>query len=489
MELQAPNTGISQSPHTGFEKVVGMDIHSIPGIVKLNNILAKESGATIDSQPLWIVKNPASPANLYALSANGKVWTSANSGDSWAVLAGNTAGGAGQGLAFWKGCLFVMYGAGLDVYKVSNTTWYKNWFSGLTNDSAWQPILVSKLDQKLYIGNGRYISSVEEVAGQDFDPATGGTYTQTATETTLPEDYRIKCLAELGSYIMIGTWQGTNIYNRMVADIFPWTTVPDTFENPIQIEENGVNAMITKNGYLYILAGIEGHIYKSNGSNVGLIGKIPESICNITGSRYIVPYPGSICSYKGRITFGVSGDGTSTDIGGCGVYSLQETADGNILTCEHLISTGNDGSATAVLVTSLLPITRNQICVGWKDATSYGVDRTNVSSYGTAATYVSFFDTPFIEIGSNGKEQKVKEIEFSFVRPLRTNESFRVAYRDDITATPTTLATYAQSTIGAVMSYIYTIPFDDIVAGEYIQLRVYLCGTTTTPELRKIRFI
>lgn len=371
--INSPSQGIAQSPHVGYASVRDLDIFTIPGVVQLNNVLAKESAATIDSLPLWIVKNPASPANLYAVSLNGKMWQSADSGDSWTTLTGITAGGTGQGLAIWKDYLFLAYGAGIDVYGPlsGSASWSKAWKTDVTS-ATWQPMLVSKLDGKLYIGMDRYVASLEEVAGQNFAPGTGGTFTWSGGNSSgsaldLPEDYKVKCLAELGNNLMVGTWQGSNLYDLKIADIFPWDGTSTTYGNPIVLNENGVHAMININNYLYILAGLEGNIYKSNGVSASLIGKIPRSMADYTAGKYLVPYPGAICEYKGKLTFGVSGDGTSTTIGGCGVYSLSETAKGNILNLEHTISTTSDGSDEILQIGSLLPITRDQLVVGWRD--------------------------------------------------------------------------------------------------------------------------
>jgi len=490
LTINAPSQGIAQSPHIGFANVRDLDIYSIPGVVQLNNVLAKESADVIDSTPLWIVKNPASPVNLYALSLNGKIWKSTNSGDTWAELTGQTAGGAGQGAIVWKDYLFIAYGAGIDVYgPLSGTVaWTKAW-QALTSDSAYQPMLVSKNDGKLYIGNGRYIASVEENSGQNFAPGTGATYTFTAQALDLPEDYRIKCLAELGTYLMIGTWQGTNIYDLKIADIFPWDRFSPSFYDPIILNENGVNAMITIGSSLYILAGLQGNIYKSNGTNAVQIGQIPQSIVNLTAGKYLVPFPGAITEYKGKIYFGISGDSTSTTIGNCGVYSLYQTAKGNILTLEHTISTTADGSASVVLIGSLLPITRDILTVGWRSAATYGIDRTSISTYGTADTYTAYFDTPLYKIGSNKNLIKLKDMEISFVKELAANESFRVQYRVNLTDSFTTLKTDTYSNLGAVISANYNIDTEsDIPPCEYVQFRISLCGTTTTLQLKQLVF-
>lgn len=496
--INPPAQGISQSPLVGYANCRDLDIFSIPGIVQLNNVLAKRSATTIDSLPLWTVKNPASPANLYSLSLNGKIWKSTDSGDTWAELTGQTAGGAGQGLIVWKDYLFVCYATGIDVYGPlsGSPAWTKAWQTITTN--AWHPMIVSKLDGKIYGGAGQYVFTIEEVSGQNFAPGTPATYTFTAQALDLPEDYQVKCLAELGK-IMIGTWKGTNVYDNKIADIFPWDGSSPSYNDPISLGVNGVHAMYVKNGSLYALAGIEGEIFKSNGVSATLIAKIPQSVCDITAGKYLLPYPGAICEHKGRLTFGVSGDGSSTTIGGCGVYSLLETVKGTILNCEHTISTGKDGSDAIVLIGSLLPITRDQIVVGWRSSSSYGIDKTlitgNISTlypYGTADTYVAYFDSPLYKVGKPKNWTGIQELEISFVKEIAANESIRIAYRTNLNDSFTTLRTFTyadfnnQSPPNLLSLVSSLVPEQDIAACELLEIRVYLCGAATTSNLKSI---
>jgi len=98
-----------------------------------------------------------------------------------------------------------------------------------------------KNDGKLYIGAGRYVASVEELT--TFVPATAGTFTYTVRALDLPENFRIKCLAELGNNLEIGTWSSPTlenyIYNHRVAVIFPWDRSSSSFGEPISLEESG----------------------------------------------------------------------------------------------------------------------------------------------------------------------------------------------------------------------------------------------------------
>lgn len=484
--IKAPRQGIAPSPHVGFGDMRNLDIFDKPGIVRLNKILEKKSSTTVDAQVKWIVKNPAAPTNLYALDSNGVVYYSADSGDTWTELSDRE--GAGQGLAVWKGYLLVMEGDKIDVYgtlaatEAGGGSWTDDWQSLPENDGLWQPTLVSKLDGHLYIGAGRYLAKLEEDAGQNFAPGTSSTYTYTSQQLTLPEDYRVKCLAEQGNNIMIGTWMGTNIYDNKIADIFPYDGTSESYNDPVQLNENGVNAMINIGGNLYILAGIDGKVYKSNGVQAWVVGQIPLSIANIEGGNYLEPYPGAIMHFKSKLYFAVN----SQDTDGMGIYSLLETSSGNILNFEHFISTETTGGTNPLIIGALLGVTRDQFVAGWRDNATYGIDKLSTTSYAYSTDYSGYFESPLYEVGTYLNPRQFPTMEFKLARELTSGEGIRVKYRENLTDSFKTVGTYDFAEIGSGRTSHY-VKSTNIPEVEQIQVRVELLGdSNSTPEFKEI---
>ena len=485
MIIKTPSTGIAQSPFTGFPDCRNLDIYSVPGIVKLNNLLSKESGDTVVGLIKWIVQNPATPAEIYALDDGGKVYKSADSGDSWALMTGFTAGGHGNGLAIFKNYLIVARDAYLDVCGdgtaagITNANWTNSW-KVIDSDILWHPMIISDNDGKLYGGAERYVFSLEELT--TFAPATADTYTWTQQALDLPANKRIKCLTELGNNLELGTWVGTNVYDTREAFIYPWDRSSVTFGQPVKISEHGIHGLLTDGGIMYVLAGIGGTIYKSDGVNYTQIAQIPASIADLDGGSWIQFFPGAIIKHKDRTFFGVSSG--SGNIDGMGIWSLKETSQGTILTLEHSVSTGNYGTAAALQVGALLQTARDIILAGWRDGTNFGIDRTQVASRVTS--YGGYFLTPFYQVGTNGQKTKFSEIEFQLAKPLRTNEGIKIAYRTNLIANFTDLGTFDYSTWGGELSH--NAIFNkgttsiDIPACEFIQLKISLTGVATTPE-------
>lgn len=477
--------GVAQSPLVGFGDMRNCNILDTPGVIKLNNPLSKKSVSVVTGLIKWFVKNPLVPTQVWGLDENGVVYKSTDSGDTWAVLAGNTAGGKGQGLQIWKDYLFVAYTTGLDVYGplTAGSGWSLAWKT-IDSDALWHPLLISKLDNKLYGGAGKYVFSLDENTGQTFAPGTGATYTWTQQALDLPPNYRIKSLAEQGNNLMCGTWMGTNVYDFKIADIFPWDRSSPSFMDPIQVNENCISSLLNIGGIVYMQAGIDGKLQTSNGVSSSLIGQIPQSIADLSGGKYLEPMPGALINHKGRPFFGISG----TNISGMGVWSLYQTSKGNILNLENIISTGNDGTSAALKIGSLLEISRDVILVAWQDGVStFGVDKINTSAVNTG--YTGYFLTPFYIIGSSLQPRKFLECEFQLIRPLRTGEGIKLEYRTDLTASFTTVIVWDYSTLGSVLSHNTILGQNAIPqakGAEQIQLKISLTGTTTSPNLRSI---
>lgn len=491
--INAPTQGIAQSPHVGYGDMRNLDIFSVPGIVKLNNILVAESGSVATNTVKWIVRDPVnnSGQNFYAVDAAGKVYVSTNSGATFAALGAQPGtAGTGQGLAIWKDHLFCPRDTAMDVYGPlsSSPNWNDGWDT--IGTATWHPMLVSKLDGNLYFGCGRYIGKIMEASGQNFADGTPATYDGSTSGVAadnsldLPEDYQIRCLAEQGNNLMIGASIGSAIDDNKVADIFPWDGSSDTYGNPIILNENGVNAMINIGGYLYIAAGLDGKIYKSNGVQAWPIAQVPQSIADTAGGKYVEVYPGAMMNHKGKLYFGLSSSGTVAD--GIGIYSITETAKGNILVFEHAISTLTMGSSNALVIGALYSASRDQFLAGYRDNTTYEIDILSTTSYLHTTTYTkAYFDSPLYSVGTHLSPRQFSHLEFYLAKELAASEGIQVKFRINLTDSWTTIGTYTTSNIGTgVTSFHGDV---NIPTCSQLQVRVELLGTaTTTPEFKQL---
>lgn len=455
--------------------------------------------------------------NVHNLSIDDRVtlWSTGQITSSGSVAFANTgtayyvrnANANGDGKAFTLAAAPNPSGAELSTAggTVSGTHYFRVWKSGsiaegsgtpttpITSDNLFHPLLVSKLDGKLYGGAGNQILKMSQVT--TFNPFDSSTYTFTtsALTTALPSDYRIKCLAELGSNLMIGTWKGTTVTDFPIADIFPWDTTSTALGNPIIINDYGVHALKTFGSYLIIWAGVNGRIYRSDGVNFSEVARLPM---DVTSAEYVIWSPGAVAIYKGRIFFGTGN--VSSALPGQGVYSLQFTSKENILVLEHTNSQETDGSSESTVITALCPITGDTILAGFSSGGSVGIDHTTTGNYAYTTAYLyQYFDTPLYVVGTKDNKRKFTQVSFLFAKPLATGEGIRISYRTNLNASFTTMGTWTKDVagttqIGAAISFQDTPKITDTTGQmgcEMVQFRVALLGTTTTtPQLKQVRF-
>lgn len=487
--------GISSSPHVGFADMRNLDIFSRPGVARINYATAKKSSTTVTDLPKWMDRDPADVSKVYSVGDGGGLYRSTDDGATWGSIAG-TYTGAGQGLRVWKNYLLIAGTTTLYARGPLSGTPVTYSFKTIDSDALYHPMLVSKNDGLLYGGAGRYLFSLEEVAGQTFDPNNSATYTWTQQALDLPSNYRVKSLCELGERLLIGTWMGTNVYDIKVADIFPWDRSSTSYETPVSLERNGIHSMVNIDNVVYGLTGIDGEIFATNGVQASIIAKMPLSVTGMEAGYWMEPLPGALVNHKGRPFFGI-GAGAGVLLPGMGVYSLLRTGEGNILNYENTISTGNDGTSAKLAIGALYPGQINTLLVGWQDGSSYGIDQvSNQLKYasgtylGVASSYGAWFESAFYRVGSYLNKKQFTQLEFQLAKPLATGQGIKIKYRTDLNASFTTIGTYDYAAIPGVISHhVDKIP---IPACEFIQIRGELTtasSSATTPELKLVKLI
>ena len=387
----------------------------------------------------------------------------------------STAGGSKSGTFYFK---VFKDGSKAQGTGTSTTT-------PIVSDVLFHPMLVSKLDGKLYGGSAYQAFSLEETVGTTFNPRTNTfTFTQEALPIDLPTDYRIKCIAEKENNVAFGTWKGSGLTTiQKSADLFLWDR---TDNNPYLsgiLDDYGIHALLSYGNSLVCLAGISGAVFQTDGVNFQKIGQLP---LKNTTSNPIMYYPGAISKYKDKIYFGVSGD---TGLVGLGVYSLEITSKGAILNLEHLTSEGTDGTAETVTIGSLCPVASDQILVGFLSNTTNGIDITSSGSYAYTTNYSAYFDTPLYPVGTPKSKRIFTELDILFAKKLATTQGVRISYRTNLTDSFTVLGTWTHdiagtTILGAVFSHFEKAGLPPC---EMIQLRIALGSTnTTTPQLKQL---
>jgi len=417
IEIRDLNLGaISDSQFQGQKnsvaEMVGFDIHSEPGILKHNQKLTKESGATIDDLVKKIL--PCSDGNTYLFgSTNGKIWKRTSAGVySLEATAAPAAGGAGI-MDAWEYQGYIYYTMQSRLGRVAvgaPTDWATrndSWATFTNTDALYHPC--QEVNAVLYIGDANLVAQVD-----------AGVFSADALDIEKP--YRIASFGKSLTNLLIGTF--VNSY-RSWTQIFNWNTWSiDSFQSSDDIPEIGVSCFLKTDNFNLVYAGLKGNFYLYTGTQLEQYKKIPGSW---TGSNAATINPNASCNMFGLPLFGLSN--SSGNPAKQGIYSLggYDRNYPKVLNFEWAISTGNMSNVEI----GAIELSGTTLLVSWKDTTSgvavYGVDKLDT----TAKVASAYFTTRVIAIGRGDK----KELSgFVAYRSLPDDATIKVYYKNNYAA-------------------------------------------------------
>lgn len=424
----------------------------------------------------------------YFIDASGRVWFTDAAAATPIYLLGNdtttTTNAHGNGVAVYRNYLFAFRDALIDFMVISTGAWTYGWqtmnTAGGTNNSHYAHL---GQDDVIYYCDGAYIGSFFQKAGATFDPSNSATYTWAQQALALPSNDLAQCLCELGVNLLIG--------GRLNA-IYPWNRTATSFSYPILIAENFIFRMVTVNTNTYILAGLRGRIYITNGSQANLYKKVPDHI-----SGTIEPYFqwGDLTSLKNQLYFSVScknsaSGGVIAQYGALWSIDLDTTA---IRLANKLSFNTYAGLATAMLPIAptlsgnpLYPsvVQGVGIYVGWDSgASTYGIDFSAAVPYSNSEATI---ETDLIPIGTYDKPRDFTRIEYRLTEPLVSGESITIKYRLIFNASETGYTTVlTDNTVG---NYSLSGPVN-FKNAQWVQFQIIPNSTNTNPSYVRIKEI
>jgi len=374
--------GLSDSKWSGirgsFAECVGIDLHSTPGLLKVRQALAKDSGATLDA----FVKVAVAASNGYTFwfsSTSGKIWARKKSDGSW-TLAYTTSAAAGA-----HGCLgameyngYIYWATQSRLHRVTIAGADDAWAGGAVDldwatfgvtDASFHPMAIQ--DLTLFIGDGNQVAEVSDA----------GVFSANVLDLNTP--HRIKAMIPYDIDLLIGTYVADTV-NR--TEVVRWDTVSSSWNTSDPIEEVGINAFIRDDNYIYVNAGKAGNLYFYDGQYLVPFKKIPGEYLD---TKYGEVHPGSTANFQGVPVFGFSngaGNPAKQGVYSFGSYSRDYP---KVLDLSWVISQAKTASIEigAILVVGL------DLFVAWKDSTTYGVDKMNYSAkYGSAYIETTMLD-------------------------------------------------------------------------------------------------
>lgn len=335
--------GLADSDYLGGKNsvadMVGLDIHSEVGVIKVNQGLVKDSGSTVDDLCLALV--PSSDGNTYAFgSTAGKIWQRTSAGVYSKVVDIGLGGNFCSAIEY-QGYIYYCYGGILGTnyigqwqlgtaWSTRNDTW-----ATFTNRSSDHPMFI--LNDVLYIGDGNLIAQIDGV-------------TFSANALDLPSGVTARCLTQLGTDLLVGTTTTTTdgfgnlLPSNQGAQIFRWNTWSVSFTNSDPITESSIEAFLALPNTILCITN-RGTIYLYNGTTLNLYKTLRG---NWSFDNQIRVNQQAVLNYNHLSLFGVSQGSLGVDPCNEGLYSLGR-ANANypyVLNCELGIG---DAFASAVM--------------------------------------------------------------------------------------------------------------------------------------------
>lgn len=354
--------GLADSKYYGvagsMHELVGIDLHSKPGVMRAQYKMLKESGTTVDA-PVHVIL-PCSDGNTYLFSSTtGKVWKRTSAGVYSLVY--TTVPGAGAGDAGCKGAFeyngYIYYATQSRLHRtlVSNpfAAVDLNWATFTATDSAYHPMVI--LNNVLYIGDGRYVAQVDNV-----------TFLATALDLKTP--FRITSLGTYYTDLLIGTYIADNV-NR--STLYRWNTWSTSWSSEDTIEEIGIWAFLRIDNLTVAACGYSGNLYAYDGNQLQPIKNIPGEYTQ-TARAMVNTY--AVANIHGIPVFGFSQvEGNPAKFG---IYSYggKNPSFPRILNFDYPII-----PSSAIVTTNLkvysLAVVGITLLAAWYDGTNYGVSK------------------------------------------------------------------------------------------------------------------
>lgn len=414
---------------------------------------------------------------------------------SWQYVSGNYEVNIGSGTqyvigTFTNGSTAVTLSPVLNQNNASTTIGVNIFPKVAKPGSPYQHMALVGYDDVVYFCNGVTVGSILAPTGNFFTPTNFKTSKFNYNAVQLP-------LTE------IATWLACLSDSLMIAGLFaiyPWgafrSTQPTRYDIPQPINENTTKIINILNT-IYIFAGSKGNIYQTNGYQITLFKKIPDSFLGVIDPNWVI---GGIMFHRNKLYFGAAGVSGSTKlvgvfslalVGGSTQYSF-ETA--GAINCESQNSFGftptSSFDATNVLIdgnaasTTTSATSSDNYISAWLNNSVGGVDFNDTTLWDN---YQPIVESDLIPVGTYLQSKTFENVEYKLDRPLQDGDSIRLSYRTSFTDSYTTIGT----TTASSPSF---LPLSDnfnsnINNAQWLQLRAeFKCASVSSfIPLREIR--
>ena len=422
-----------------------------------------------------------------------QLYTKNDSSDEWSKVSYSQPGNGG-GLAFWKDYVFIFRDSTLS--DITRIDIYGPVSTGASLTASWQTLsstdhykVASEIGNEdiLYMGYSNFVASLEEVAGETFDPANTNTYNFTQEHLVLPENYSVSHLEEMGELMMVCA----NSDSGQLSKVFPWDKLSLESETPIKVTGGEIGQATFWLSTLFIRVGCYGDIYIFTGSSFSLYKKMPRTLGTVS---LLSSIGGSarngMTVYENKLVFTASIGSNDGNLSV--VFSLDTDKS---LQIAYMSSNGNVSSGGSLPNMELGALfadysrvennLRNDLLMGWKEnlagTNDFGIDTLNNSS-GKYDGYDSNFVSQLYRVGTPVIKKTFSGVDFVLSENLASGDGIKLEYRTTTNGSWSTGAEFTFADQGAINEYEAPSSIKSDLTN--IQFRVSLDGTPKLLETR-----
>lgn len=404
---QTFNAGIADSEKEGLAGSSffsqHLNIYQDPRSIQLFPAPVKVSGNKVVNKVKWIVPATGYNNNIYFYDVVGNIYVQLSDGE-WEVLE-TVANSAGNGFEvsgdylYYTGNNFIgRYGPLDSVNPVFNDTWQ----TGLndTHLSTFAP--VKSFKEGFAVGHGNFMAWWD-----------GANWFNNRIQ--LPPGFNIRTFEVYNEYLVIGAWQGVNIFDNDTGYLFFWDGASDTFNFFATADDGGVAAILNSKNNLISFLGSDATFYSAYQPFVKL-----QQLPKVQFGEYVDIYPGAVTNWRSLSFFGVSSTNSVNLLNGVYAYGAKSSKYADALCYAFTISTGNSNSN--VQIGSVKGI-GNNLYIGWRDGNTFGVDKV----VNSAACFTSGYYEQLIFDNSNMfREKRANRIKSTHL-PLTAGQSIKIS--------------------------------------------------------------
>lgn len=321
MKIGDFQNGISQLGKLEKSKWYSMDnldIHSEVGIAKPNFAMASES--VTPNEACFSAIDPN--GTLYFFSkTSGKTWKRTTAG-VYSLVNTNANSTGHRGCHYFNGLIWYWTATKLGYFNLVST--WTDSFATFANGNARG---CAEINNTLLICDGRNIARID--SSNVFS----------ASELTLPAQFKSTDIASLGDDALIGTYQSTeNAFSR----VYLWNTIDVSWTTTKHIFEIGVNCFMQLDDIVLAQCGTTGRFYYWNGAGMTYFGKIP-GITTSLGEQMAVNYKGRLLYANATKIYSIHREDNRFVYAICGEYTCTGTIASLITQGSNLLASVGTG--------------------------------------------------------------------------------------------------------------------------------------------------